>query len=563
MSNLNSYYLMSCIGLGHNDLCSLNVVITIPAVVGQAPAIISKNPKYVVKLLDFGRSTLEPRPAPVLSALAALKVAQTVSLHQRSVPSWEEKDQERKERAKDLIFPGTRPFAAPEIMRAWTLSDAGGVNTAKSDDEEEDEDISDEDDLISEHPDTAMDEDEHFMASSMSVPIPPAPLPLPLSTPAYARDDDMAQQQQQQLTALHVGRSPLRSRMPILSFSDNSSTSGASSSAYAPLPADIPSNSRSRIVPTRGRTGPSVETAHAYPSPTSSPSRSPPSLPSEHPFALDDAADVVASETRHSSRHSRRDRSSQSRSRWESRSNTNTTPSTPLHTHSHLQPPPVAALYTIPPGKSKAEIKARRKARHKREIEAIHVDDPHPPSTILGDTYSLGVLALCLERDVLVDVPPHVQMREKWRPLDLSDPENNKHAVPIPLSQRGIAFFDGRFSTAGPSASTSTIRTAAPLYQRGGKAPVAPPPPSSLIERYLRPVRQRVKCSKDDALDVDAIKELEREWALHSTSTATIIAPVPVAFVASAVVANNTYSSHPHTRRPSPEMDFLMDDGGG
>lgn len=195
--------------------------------------------------------------------------------------------------------------------------------------------------------------------------------------------------------------------------------------------------------------------------------------------------------------------------------------------------------------------------RHRREIEAIHADDPHPPSTILGDTYSLGVMALCLERDVLVDVAPHVQMREKWRPLDpASNPEEiNKYAIPIPPAQKGIAFFDGRF--AATSSTLAPGRNISSLQQRQGKAPVVPMS-NSLIERYLRPVRQREKCSKDDALDVDAIKELEREWALQ-TSGPELIHTTDAG--ASAIPPKELHSAvKPHS---SPELDFLMDDGGG
>lgn len=429
-----------------------------------------RNPKYVVKLLDFGRSTIEPRPAPVPSALAALKMAQNNNMHhQRHGVSYDERERNRKEREKDLIFPGTRPFAAPEIMRAWTLSDAGSASVAKSDSEEEDEDDED-DDLYSEPADVAMDEDLSFIPSHPIVP--PVPLPLPLSTPAYAREDDVVQQPHHAMNTLHIGRSPLRSRMPILSFSDANSSVASTSAQPVVVPSSNPSHSRFQPIPEAGPSG----AMDAYPSPTSSPSHSQPSSPHNHPFAHDDAADVINSEYEPSS-HRRRERRSRSRNRFDG---------------PNIQSPRPSSRA---PRKSRAEARLRRKARHKHEIETLNAEDPHPPSTILGDTYSLGVIALCLERDVLVDISPSVQMREMWRPLD---PES-RHAVPLPETQGGTAFFDGRFMM--KSSSSTSARWGAPV--------------GNLIERYMRPVRQREKCSKDDMLDIDAIREVERERGLR------------------------------------------------
>jgi len=143
-------------------------------------------------------------------------------------------------------------------------------------------------------------------------------------------------------------------------------------------------------------------------------------------------------------------------------------------------------------------------------------------------------MALCLERDVLVDVVPHVQMREQWRPLDTNDP-HNRFAYPLPSSQRAVAFFDGRF------AAKHT-----PMNHRGMMSTTA----TSLIERYMRPVRQRQRCSKDDALDIDAIKEVEREWNFRGGEmNATLVAP--------------SREHVAHKGPPIPEYDFIMDDGGG
>lgn len=142
-------------------------------------------------------------------------------------------------------------------------------------------------------------------------------------------------------------------------------------------------------------------------------------------------------------------------------------------------------------------------------------------------------MALCLERDVLVDVVPHVQMREQWRPLDTNDPYN-RFAFPLPTSQRAIAFFDGRFAGKRVSVSQRGMSTSA----------------TSLIERYMRPVRQRQRCSKDDALDIDAIKEVEREWNLRGE---IFSAPAP---------SSREYAIH-NKGPPIPEYDFVMDDGGG
>lgn len=478
-------------------------MITIPTSVGHTP---HSSTKYVVKLLDFGRSTVEPRPPPVPSALAALRNAQNNVFRQRHPPTWEEKERERKEREKDLIFPGTRPFASPEIMRAWTLSDAGGASAAKMSEDNEEDDGEEDDDIDTESSATPMDEDEHYPVQ----PAPPSTLPLPLSTPAYAREDDFMQQQ---TAALHIGRSPLRSRFPILAFTDNSHAS--------PISTPSPSND-TRVPPSRipltHDTLPS-QTTRAYPSPTSSPSHSEPSSPSDNPFPHDDDADIVPAEVQSRSLRRHRERRSRSRSRWESMS-VNTRSTSP-----HIPSRP----------RSKSRRRARRKERIRKEIEAIHTNDPHPLSTILGDTYSLGVMALCLERDVLVDVIPHVQMREQWRPLDTNDPDN-RFAFPIPSSQRAIAFFDGRFATK---------RT--PMNQRGMMSTMA----TSLIERYMRPVRQRQRCSKDDALDIDAIKEVEREWNFRGEE----MNPTPVAPSRQRVAHNKG--------PPIPEYNFVMDDGGG
>ena len=489
-------------------------MITVPASVGlhSSPA----NTKYVIKLLDFGRSTVEPRPPPVPSALAALRNAQNNASFHRHVPSWEEKEREKKEREKDLIFPGTRPFASPEIMRAWTLSDAGGANVAddKDDDDDDDDDgggDEEEDEINTELSSVAMDEDERYVDQ----PVPPPtlrPLPLPLSTPAYAREDDFMQQQQ--TAALHVGRSPLRSRLPILAFTDNPRA--------PPIPPPSPF-SDAVVPPSRVELSHDImrtQTIRAYPSPTPSPSHSGPSSPSENPFPHDDAADVIPAEMQPDSRRRHLERRSRSRSRWESVS---------ANTRS-------ASSYARIQARSKSRRRARRKERIKKEIDALHAADPHPLSTILGDTYSLGVVALCLERDVLVDVIPHVQMREQWRPLDSDDP-HNRFTFPLPPSQGGIAFFGGQFA-AKP----------APAYQRGNSTT-----PTSLIERYMRPVRQRQRCSKDDALDVDAIKELEREWNLGREIRVAPIAP-----------SRKYHDDEAHNESPPiPEYDFIMDDGGG
>ena len=448
---------------------------------------------------------MEPRPPPVPSALAALRNAQNNVLPQRPPHSWEEKERERKEREKDLIFPGTRPFASPEIMRAWTLSDAGSASAAKTDEDDELDDGEEDGDIDTESSTVPMDEDEDYAVQSAPSPT-LQPLPLPLSTPAYAREDDFVQQQ---AAALHIGRS--RSRLPILAFTD--------SSHALSIPTPSPSGG-SRIPPSRiAHTHDTLptQTARAYPSPTPSPSHSGPSSPSDNPFPHDDAADIVPAEVHHNSRRRHHERRSRSRSRWDSVSvdTRSASPHTPLQ------------------ARSKSRRLARRKERIKREIEALRANDPHPLSTILGDTYSLGVMALCLERDVLVDVVPHIQMREQWRPLDTNDPYN-RFAFPLPASQRAIAFFDGRFAGKRVSVSQRGMSTSA----------------TSLIERYMRPVRQRQRCSKDDALDIDAIKEVEREWNLRGE---IFSAPAP---------SSREYAI-PNKGPPIPEYDFVMDDGGG
>jgi hypothetical protein len=88
-------------------------------------------------------------------------------------------------------------------------------------------------------------------------------------------------------------------------------------------------------------------------------------------------------------------------------------------------------------------------------------------------------------------------MRELWRPLDME----NRHAVGIPDAQGRTAFFDGRFAS-----TSSNSRIKGKGVSNGA---------ASLIERYMRPVRQRERCSLSDALDVDMIREAERGWAGH------------------------------------------------
>lgn len=255
--------------------------------------------------------------------------------------SEDEEMRKKKEREKDLIYPGTRPFAAPEIMRAWTLSDLGKTSSGALEDEEGD--WSDED-----------SEPESI----------PEPEPEP-ETPHRA---------------VH-GRDRVLGRMPIVSFTESNQPPEPSSSASPTRPW------------TRTR-------APAYPSPTSSSASQPPS-----PI---------------------------------------------LHRRNPLSPKP------------KRRRPSRQSIVNRDKLEKMHAGDPAPLSPALGDTYALGVLALCLSRDELVDCEPGVQMREEWGAWDEGAGD-------------GEGVLDG------------------------------------IGRKYMRRVREREKCKAGDAVDIEGLLWRERE----------------------------------------------------
>ena len=106
------------------------------------------------------------------------------------------------------------------------------------------------------------------------------------------------------------------------------------------------------------------------------------------------------------------------------------------------------------------------------KISSLYSVDPFPLSPILGDTYSLGVIALCLDVDELVDVQPGVQMCEEWDWMS-------------EFVGKGSGLFRGKGGVGGGE--------------------------WGLVERYMRSVKGRERCRVSDALDVDELREVERE----------------------------------------------------
>jgi hypothetical protein len=403
-------------GLAHNDLCTLNIIITKSGSPSSSKSAVSRPTRYVVKLIDFGRSSAEPRPAPIQSALAALRNNPSTAMS--SIPSQEGRAREMREHEQDLIYPGTRPFASPEIMRAWKCSNAGANSPLDGDTEDGSEPESD---------------GEVPVGQEVEMRRPAQGLPLPLSTPAYGRETN---------DPYSAGPSGMRRhpQLPILSFTDNPPTRPSTSSdtpmrsSIARGPLGAPTYAH---VMDRGSF--SHSHARAYPSPTSSPSGSQPSSPSSRHqyvplnFPHDDADSSFIS-------------------------------------------PPISdspATYSNSPSQVRTEKRGRsrqlRRTQLAQKIEALYSMDPCPLSPMLGDTYSLGVLALCIDFDELVDVEPSVQMCEEWDWRVLA------------MENGGLKIFVGGLSKGRP------------------------------VERYLRSVQTRERCKLSDAIDTEQMRQSERE----------------------------------------------------
>lgn len=326
-------------------------------------------------------------------------------------------------------------------MRAWKLSEAGASSSLVDSDDE---------DVDGSGNDSDSNGEDVIMAHEDSVPADTSfTLPLPLSTPAYNQDP---------VDSPIAGPSRTRVRMPILSFADNEASPSQTS-------ADSPDgHSASRFAPIRPKvqlgTKPNGNSAtnsryqsRAYPSPTSSPSGSQPSSPSSHPLyaPLDfphDDSDSNYTSTAHFS-HST------------------------FYSNSTSRPKSVS--------KPKRQRQSR-KVRLAEKTEALYALDPHPLSTILGDTYSLGVIALCIDLDELVDVEPGVQMCEEWDWKELT------------AAKGGLKIFAGE------------------------------PAKPGVVERYLQSVKTREKCKVSDAVDVESMRQAELEEDINTRARANAAA---------------------------------------